>query len=184
MLNESLAKRYSAALYASAKAQGPGGDKEQLRDLHTVWDLFNGHEPLRRCLTSPAVPRSAKKKILKAVFADSDLSVRTFNFLFVLIDKGRESYFNDIVECFKKQLCEDHGIVEAQVESAFELSEDTRSLIETSLKKITGKRVKMHYEVRPEIIGGLTINIDGRLYDGSIRRHLDNLRTRMTPKRV
>ncbi len=180
MLDESLAKRYAAALYASASAKKQ--QREQLKELRIIQKELSEHAQLNQCLVSPAVARPIKKKIIQAVFADK-ISVRAFNFLFVLIDKGREACLNDIIECFKRQFCEENGIVEVTVESASELDMQLCIFIETHLNKITGKKIKMQTVVRPELIGGLVVKYGGCLYDGSIKRHLGNIHSLMAPKR-
>ncbi len=180
MLDESLAKRYATALYASASAKKQ--QREQLKELRTIQKEFSEHTQLKQCLISPAIARPVKKKIIQAVFADK-ISTRAFNFLFVLIDKGREAYLNDIIECFKRQFCEENGIIEVTVESASELDMQLCIFIETHLNKITGKKIKMQTVVRPELIGGLVVKYGGCLYDGSIKRHLSNIHSLMAPKR-
>lgn len=178
MLNESLAGRYSTALYASAKTGGSGQTLTQFKELQIIAAALRTHAGLKKSLNSPTVARAVKKEIIKAVFKDQ-ISQRTLNFWSVLIDKGREPYYEDIVECYKKQLCEDNGIVEAKVESAAELDDQMRMFIELKLSKISGRRVKMIVDVRPELIGGLVIRLGERLYDGSIKRHIENMRSRM-----
>ncbi|MBQ7528753.1 ATP synthase F1 subunit delta [bacterium] len=176
MLSNTVARRYASALYASALAT-----KEtliQLRELKIVSKLLADNSQLNESLTSPTVARQAKKRIIKEVF-DGQISVRTFNFLFVLIDKGREAYYDRIVDFYEEQLCEDNGIVKAEVSSAIELDDQMRIFVETHLSQMTGKRIKLTTDVDPELIGGLVIRFDGRLYDGSIKRHLENMKARM-----
>lgn len=187
MLNEALSKRYSAALYSCAKEEGGNQTVAQFKELQAVLHTFEDHEDLKRCFITPTVSRSVKKEILKAVFAEH-VSQRTLNFLFVLIDKGREVYYEDMVECYTRQLCEDNRIWEVKIEAAEELDKTLCGLIAAKLEAELNKnkapeeqpeRVKLRVEVKPELLGGLIIHLGGKLYDGSIRRHLDKMRSLM-----
>ncbi len=179
MLNESLAKRYSQALYASAKQKRQ--EAAQFKELRIIQNELEAYPQLRRSLISPVVPATAKKEIIKEVFAEM-ISQRSFNFLFVLIDNGREAFFDDIVECYKVQFCEENKIIEVTVESARELDLQMRIFVETHLNMITGQKIKMVPVVNPDLIGGLVIKYSGHLYDGSLRRHLNNVHNLMLPQ--
>jgi len=190
MLNEALSKRYSAALYSCAKEEGGNQTVAQFKELQAVLHTFEEHEDLKRCFLTPTVSRRAKKEIVKAVFAEH-VSQRTLNFLRVLIDKEREVYFEDIVECYTRQLCEDNRIWEVKVEAAEDLDKTLCDLIKDKLEaglnknKAAGdqpERVKLKVEIKPELLGGLIIHLGGRLYDGSIRRHLDKMRSLLKNK--
>lgn len=176
MLSNTVAKRYAAALYASALSSNEV--LVQLKELRTVSKVLQDNADLGKSLNSPTVARQTKKRVIKEIFADQ-ISVRTFNFLFVLIDKGREAYYDLIVDYYEKQLCEDNGIIKAEVSSAVELDDPVRIFIETHLIQMTGKRIKLTLDVDPDLIGGLVIRFGGHLYDGSIKRHLENIKARM-----
>lgn len=51
--------------------------------------------------------------------------------------------------------------------------------LRTKLKKITGKRIELLFEIDPSVIGGLIVRVDGCVIDASVRKDLDNLRELM-----
>lgn len=181
MLNESLARRYSIALYASAKAKGE--ESLQLKELRIVQGVLAENPALRRALIAPTISRPVKRKVLQAVFG-GQVGQRTSNFLYVLVDKGREIYLDDIVESYKREFCAEKGIIEVLAESASTLEESLQAEITQQLGRLTGKKVKMEVVVRPELIGGLVLKYSGYLFDGSVRRHLDNIHDLMAPSSI
>ena len=48
----------------------------------------------------------------------------------------------------------------------------------------TGRQVIVEQEEDPDIMGGVITHIDGRIYDGSIRSQLENLRARLKQGRA
>jgi F-type H+-transporting ATPase subunit delta len=43
-----------------------------------------------------------------------------------------------------------------------------------------GKEVILHQETNPELIGGLLVELEGKIYDGSVRTQLENMKQRIT----
>ena len=60
----------------------------------------------------------------------------------------------------------------AQVESVRPLPADLRSAIETSLQRRYGGRLTTRFSQRPDLIGGLRIQVGSDLYDSSVRAGL------------
>ena len=71
------------------------------------------------------------------------------------------------------------GLVIADVTSAVELTQAQQQRLIKALAKRTGHDVELHLEVDPEVIGGLRILVDERLYDNTTRSALKALRTQI-----
>lgn len=71
------------------------------------------------------------------------------------------------------------GLVIADVTSAVELTKAQQQRLIKALAKRTGHDVELHLEVDPEVIGGLRILVDERLYDNTTRSALKALRTQI-----
>ena len=71
------------------------------------------------------------------------------------------------------------GLVIADVTSAVELTQAQQKRLIKALTKRTGHDVELHLEVDPEVIGGLRILVDQRLYDNTTRSALKALRTKI-----
>lgn len=177
MLNESLAERYAVALFSLAKEAGQAF--KQMEELRLVSSCLEKSRDLSAVLRSPAVPRATKKSIIAELFRER-VSERTLHFLYLVVDKGRERHLEDIIRCFEVRLKSDMGIVEARVEVAEALDPQIEALVLTRLVRLTGKKVEMKVIVRPELVAGVVITLGDRLYDGSIKGHLDKIRELMS----
>ena len=60
----------------------------------------------------------------------------------------------------------------AKVTSAVELSENEIAQLKTKLEKVTGHTVITECSVDGTLIGGITVEIDGKILDGSVRQRL------------
>lgn len=61
------------------------------------------------------------------------------------------------------------------VESAVELDEAARQRISSGLAKQYGTDLDLHYQVTPDLIGGLRIRVGDDVLDGSVKGRLDRL---------
>jgi F0F1-type ATP synthase delta subunit len=65
-----------------------------------------------------------------------------------------------------------------------ELKPELRDRLQARLESMTGKTIKLDYEVNAEMLGGIVVVLNNRLADGSIRRQLDRLRDELMASRV
>ena len=67
----------------------------------------------------------------------------------------------------------------ALVESATPLAEDVRNDIQTGLARLYGPELDTSFEINPQLIGGVRIQIGSDVYDGSVRAKLAALEARL-----
>jgi F-type H+-transporting ATPase subunit delta len=71
------------------------------------------------------------------------------------------------------------GRTRARVRSATPLAPDLVAELTRVFGVITGKEVVPDLTVDPELLAGVIVEVDGRVYDGSLRTQLGKLRQRM-----
>ena len=59
--------------------------------------------------------------------------------------------------------------------SARPLSEKETDLIKEKLEKLSGKKVVLTKREDPTLLGGVLLTMEGRQYDGSVRRRLEEI---------
>ena len=65
------------------------------------------------------------------------------------------------------------------VRSAAPLADSELAALRGKFEAITGRQVLETAEVDPSLLGGVTVETEGRVYDGSIRTQLARLERRM-----
>ena len=99
------------------------------------------------------------------------------NFTRVLAKNGRLELLPQIREQFEALKNEREGVVEADVQSAFELSEAQLGDLVQRLERKTGRKVRAHVTVDRELIGGIKVVLGDKVIDGSARAQLGALET-------
>jgi F-type H+-transporting ATPase subunit delta len=94
------------------------------------------------------------------------------NFVRVLAENNRLALLPEIQLQFEVLKNEREGIVEAEVYSAFELTEAQVADLAQRLEKRTGRKVRTRIEVDKSLIGGVKVVIGDKVIDGSARGQL------------
>ncbi|MEZ5003227.1 MAG: ATP synthase F1 subunit delta [Chitinophagales bacterium] len=170
----SVASRYANALLEEAK-------KSNLLDrIYQDMQLFeqttNESRELRSLLKSPIISVDRKLSSLKAIFSGK-ISDLTMNFLHMLVNKRRESYFKEIIEAFYQAYNDLNNIKMVELISATTLNEGLESKIVNTVKTQLGAtNLQVKKTVDPKILGGFIIKIGDKVFDTSLQNKLNTLR--------
>lgn len=173
MSTSAIAKRYAKALVGIASEQQM---VEQFgSELGKVREAFGVEEYLRLILESPTFPLQKKAAILEDLMAALELSDGMKVFLGLLLEKDRLQYLGQIENDYCRLADEMAGVVRAAVTASRELDAKQKEAIKAGLEQQTGKRVELSVAVEEALIGGLQVEIGGRLFDGSLKTQLKRI---------
>jgi len=168
-----ISKRYARALV------GIGSQQNQVElygeELGKIREAFSAEEYLRLILESPTFPLEKKSALLDDISGYLQLSDGMKDFLGLLLEKDRLQYLTQIDNDFRKLADEMSGILRATIHSATKLSKEQLDAIGKSLEQQTGKRVELKIDNKPDLIGGLQVEIGGKLFDGSLKTQLQRI---------
>ncbi|WP_337999113.1 F0F1 ATP synthase subunit delta [Desulfofalx alkaliphila] len=171
-----MARRYAQALYEIAVDNNKLDAMEE--ELKGVSQVVESERGIQRILYHPQITAAEKREVLKQLF-EGRVSETIMNFLYLLMDRQREAYLNDIVVEFIHLANAARNKVDAQVVSAVELSDGQKEQLAGVLNKLAGKEVSPEYKVDASLIGGLLVRIGDKVIDGSVKHKLESLRQRL-----
>jgi F-type H+-transporting ATPase subunit delta len=175
-----VARRYARALLEVVMA-GPrdaaSGPEAVRTALEAARGLIADQPSLAQALTHPAVPVSAREKIVGAVWPDAPAVVRRL--LNLLVERDRVELLPTVTEAFVEAWNEARGVVAATSVSAVELDAAQKQALAGALEKGTGKSVELQTKVDPSVLGGLRVTLAGRTLDGTVEAQLRALRRRL-----
>ena len=170
-------KRYSQAVFEIAL--GAGELDRWQSDLRRITSL--GEDvALVTVLESPRFRFDDKTKLLTERL--SDVNPLALNLACLLVAKGRLSMIGDITDEYQRLLDSYRGIEQAEITTAIPLDDEDRLRLEERLKTVTGKKVVLKSAVDPNLIGGITVRVGGKLLDGSTRSKLATLKKALASK--
>jgi F-type H+-transporting ATPase subunit delta len=163
---------YANALFEAAEEQGR---LEQVRDdLHAFAGAVVDVAELRAVLQNPEIDSRVKRDALASVLAESDELVR--NFILLLVEKGRTDELDVIVEEFDALVAVEEGILDVELTTAVELSDDEATKILSQIEQVSGRRLRASRKVEPTLIGGFVLRAGPYRADASVRGRLERLR--------
>src|SRR5260221_11994933 len=129
--------QYANALADIAMAQGAADAVTQ--ELIGFDALYAKSAELRNFLSSTAVTREAKQRVIDKLLARVGGSKIVRNFLFVVVDHQRTHVLAEMIIAFQEAIRQREGITEAQISSAVELNATQKAEMESTLERMTGK---------------------------------------------
>jgi F-type H+-transporting ATPase subunit delta len=175
MRADPVARRYGRALFTLAKSQT--GLDAVAEALATIADAFSDPNVMR-VLTGP-VTRERKRTFLSKIVESTRAPAVMRDFLLLLADNERLSHLPAMRSVFDGLLDAERGITRAMIRSAAPLSAELLEQVTQTFGVITKKQVVARVEIVPDLIAGVIVEVDGRVYDGSVRTELAKLQQRM-----
>jgi F-type H+-transporting ATPase subunit delta len=166
------ARRYAKALLELARGQGL---QETIGvELARVAEVL-ADPSLAQILASPNLPLKTRREIAEQLGVILSLQPLTRNFLRVLAENGRLDIVPHIESAYQHLLERALGRVRAKVRAAAPLSEEELNTLVEAFSHLTNMTVLPTIELDPELLGGVMVEIEGRVYDASLKTQLQRL---------
>jgi len=174
--NEVIARNYAEALLVLAVKDNAVERFGTLLDA--VGGVIETDAVVRAVMMSPRVTKQAKQDIVARALKGmgSDTFVR---FLQSVIRRGRQGGFAAMSEAYQKLADVHFNRVHASVVTAREPDPAFQKAIAERLTKAMGKTVLPNFRVDEGLVGGVVVRVGDRVFDGSIRRRIQKLRSAM-----
>ena len=171
-MSGSIARRYAKAIIAVAQEQSAleqtGDELRLLRALADDAEIAHG-------LANPLLSAPARRGLARAIAEQLKLRPSMRNFLCLLADHRRLDQLVGIADQYQRILDQMLGRVRATIASSTTLSAAQIEAVTAALARQTGLTVLAEERVDPSLLGGVVVDIEGKVYDGSLRTQLEAL---------
>jgi F-type H+-transporting ATPase subunit delta len=144
--------------------------------VHTVDEV----PELYALLRNPQLDPGRKSAILEELLGDADELVR--NFLRLLTEKGRVGEIDEIGREFERLCAEEEGVLNVELTTAVELSDEDADAIVKQIESASGRTVEATRNVDPELVGGVVLRVGSMRLDASVRGRLERLRQELVTR--
>ncbi len=169
-----VARRYAQALFELGEEVKK--ESQFLKDLEAIDEIVSSSEELKSILESPLYDLTLKRKILDGIIAKVGLSDYVSRFLGILLEKDRFRNLADIMDSYREFMDKKSGKVRVQLLTATAIGDDIKSKVSKALSKVVGKEVELEMAVDKSLIGGIIAEVEGTVYDGSIKTQLERIK--------
>ncbi len=174
----SLARRYAKAVLEI------GTENKNLEkmgaDLRSLSKAMKDSAELQSVLTNPAIRRADRRRVIDGLLSAIGAQPLTKNLVYLLLDSERLSSVGDISREVDTMIESRSGKITAEVISAKPLEMAQLTEITVALEKLSGKKVTVTKREDASLLGGVVAKLGDKVYDGSLRTQLRNLRDELT----
>jgi F-type H+-transporting ATPase subunit delta len=167
-----IARRYAKALFLLAGEESSleqtGVELQQLADVAS-------DPKLAETLSNPLLSPAARRGIAQTLADKLVLRQTTRNFLCLLADHHRLNQIVGIAEHYRRLLDDARGRVRAAISSTVPVTDEQELKLVSAFERVTGRTVLVTRQVDPGLLGGVVVEIAGKVYDGSLKTQLQHL---------
>ncbi len=169
--SSSIARPYAQAVFELAKETGRFEDwSNQLEMLSEIAE----HPDFNALVSDPRITREQVLSVVLEITGEH-LDEQAQNFVKILSHYRRLSALPLIARQFESLRAEDEGVIEAELEAAYELDSEQQAQLIEALQQRMGRKVRLTSQINKDLIGGVVVRTGDWVIDGSIRARLDKL---------
>lgn len=175
-----IAKRYVNALFAALSKDSEV--KAVAKDMADLSAMVDGSQDLQYFISSPLLAVDSQKKGIEKLATKAKLSKQVTNLLLLLVENRRLSLLPVIANETEAYLAKQSGTIPVTISTARALSATDQKKIGSDIKAVLGQDIIMQAYVDESLIGGIVVQVESTLIDGSLKSKLDKLERDLTSK--
>jgi len=175
-----IAKRYVNSLFASVTTKK---DMTAIaKDMADLGATIANSAELQNFIKTPLLSKEQQKSGVEKLAKKAKYSPAVTNLLLVLTDNRRLAALPAIIRETENYMAKQSGTVPVAVATARKLTAADQKKIADGLKSAIGQDIAMQTYVDETLIGGVVIQVESTLIDGSLKTKLDKLQRDLTNK--
>ncbi len=167
-----MSKEYAVALFMLAQEDDCSSSVSE--SLAIVKNTVDEHEGYLDLLASPAIPIEERLKLIDEAFGE--LNPYAVSFLKLLCERSYIRFLSDAIDEFERLLADASQVLTANVTCAVALDDKKEAELKQKLEVKFGHPVEILTTVDTAVLGGMVIEIDGKVIDASLRRRLGDIK--------
>ncbi len=169
----SVAQEYGTALFMLASEED---NVAEYRDsLAVLKRAFDDEPEYFLFISSPSIPLTGRLQSITEVFGGK-INEKVLSFILLLCEKSRLHCFGEALRIFEALYDESKRILNITVKSAFPLSDEQKKRLVEKLEQKHKRKVDAKYLVDTALLGGIIIEADDTVIDGSLRHRMQQLK--------
>ncbi|MGN1182010.1 MAG: F0F1 ATP synthase subunit delta [Faecalibacillus sp.] len=174
-----IGERYAESLFDLAIEENKVN--QYLQDIKLVNEVLESDRKIVQFFSHVLIDNNVKYQLIDKAFQDN-VDKYVLNFLKLLVQSRRIRYIDDIVKCYIDLSNQYLGIEQGTIYTPFELSNQQIKDIEKAISKKENKKVTLDVKIDPSLVGGVKVQINHRVYDGTIKNKVEMLKKELLRK--
>ncbi len=173
-MSDEKIQSYAQAILAVASAES---NAAQIEDeiYRFSQQVLQSSEELKSTLSDASIPSTRRQQIVEDLL-DGQVTQTTVALVSMIVAAGMGGDIKAIADKVVGLGAESRDKAVAEVYSVVDLSSDQQQRLAAALKSATGKDVEMKVIIDESVMGGLLVQIEDEVIDGTVRTRLKQLR--------
>lgn len=172
--NFTIARPYAEALFAAANASADS--LQATADNLQLLAQLIGMEDVRQAVSDPRLDDAQRCDLVKGLLKGASLDAHLSNFLELLVGNDRLLLMPEIAEQFQALKDKAEGVAQAEIVSAFPMSDEQVGELVQLLEPKFNLKLKPHVTVDETLIGGVRVVVGDYVLDTSVQAQLNRMR--------
>ena len=166
-------REYAEALFELAVEEGK--TEEYAAGLDLVEGQLAENPGFESLLASPAISREERMNALSAAFQER-IPLGELILLRMMVSRGHARNLRQMIVCFRELGRERRGESVALVTTAVPLTEAEEATLRARLEARFQRKMVLEKRVDPALLGGIRVETEGRVMDGSLKARLQEIK--------
>ena len=172
-MSDEKIQSYAQAILAVASAESNAAQIED--EIYRFSQVLQSSEELKSTLSDASIPSTRRQQIVEDLL-DGQVTQTTVALVSMIVAAGMGGDIKAIADKVVGLGAESRDKAVAEVYSVVDLSSDQQQRLADALKSATGKDVEMKVIIDESVMGGLLVQIEDEVIDGTVRTRLKQLR--------
>ena len=172
-MSDEKIQSYAQAKLAVASAESNAAQIED--EIYRFSQVLQSSEELKSTLSDASIPSTRRQQIVEDLL-DGQVTQTTAALVSMIVAAGMGGDIKAIADKVVGLGAESRDKAVAEVYSVVDLSSDQQQRLAAALKSATGKDVEMKVIIDESVMGGLLVQIEDEVIDGTVRTRLKQLR--------
>ena len=172
-MSDEKIQSYAQAILAVASADSNAAQIED--EIYRFSQVLQSSEELKSTLSDASIPSTRRQQIVEDLL-DGQVTQTTVALVSMIVAAGMGGDIKAIADKVVGLGAESRDKAVAEVYSVVDLSSDQQQRLAAALKSATGKDVEMKVIIDESVMGGLLVQIEDEVIDGTVRTRLKQLR--------
>lgn len=168
-----ISRSYADALFSLAAETG--SIELTLESLRLARNELYATPGALDLLASPAIPKDERLHVLESAFGEQ-LPPHVLSLLCVMCANGHIRELDDCLAVYVELHDAALKLSTARVTSAVPLDEVQKAELAAQLSRKLGRTIRLECDVDASLLGGMVVQVDGKVIDGSIRHKLQQIK--------
>ena len=166
-------REYAEALFGLATEDGQTAEFAEGLDL--VEEVLRDNPGFLNLLASPAISREDRMNALSEAFREK-IPLPELILMRMMVSRGHARQLEDMIASYRDLAREHRGESIARVTTAAPLTAEQAERLKAGLEKRFSRKMILDCAVDPGLLGGIRVETEGRVLDGSLRTRLQEIK--------